>query len=1042
MLKFKQKLYAIQPKINISHMSKETPSIEDLIKQGSEQIDDESTQGKFSKKIKELEIQKIEETTAMQAAALGYNYIDLVGFPVSAESISLLEESESRALGVICFFRDSVNLRLAAINPEDETVHKKLDELKKRFFFQNADIYMVSQRSLNYGLKFYKTLPKIIQFKDGVEIKPDDLEKFKNEIANLASLEDKINKVNITDVITLIIATALKLQSSDIHVEAAENGIAVRFRVDGVLQTAAKIEAARWPSVVARLKILARAKINITDRPQDGRFTIKLSEAEKIDVRVSFLPTAYGESAVMRILESNVTGLELENMGMLPQALEILKKEIIKPNGLVLTTGPTGSGKTTTLYAVLKRLNQPGTKIITLEDPIEYHLPNINQSQVDEKKGYTFAKALRSVLRQDPDIIMIGEIRDLETAEIAIQSSLTGHLVLSTMHTNDSAGIIPRLLDLGIKPFLLTPAINAIMAQRLVRQLCPHCRQPHKLSETENEQVKKILSVISPKAGIDVPSVLPPFYQAGEGCEACGGIGYKGRVGIFEIFTMSDDIKQLTSDGAPAFKILEKAVENGMITMLQDGVLKAMNGNTSLAEVYKVIGKTDYVDTLYDLIASKTIGRGLKLTLENLQVGETIAKNFINSAEVIKNYKTSEMINILVAAAVKTEAGDLHIDPVEKGVRIRFRIDGILHDIASLGKEHYIPLLSEIKDLSGFDLNVKKAAYDGRFSIYTPSDTATNAEIKPGERYDCRVSIITGGYGETAVLRILTKQPKALNIEELGIKHKTKEVVAEAVTKTRGIIINSGPTGSGKTTTLYSILSALNKPDIKIITVEDPIEYSLEGVMQTQVDEKTGYGFSNALRSLMRQNPNIIMIGEVRDAETAKAAIEAALTGHLVLSTVHANSAAGAIARFHELGIEKNVLASSMECSIGQRLVRRVCAHCKEEYQPDESLMLQIEQILNLLTKESGVIVPEKLIFTRGKGCEVCGGIGYKGRVGLFEAIAITPEVKKTIQDPAAIDNDIERIALSQGFIPVLADGILKALNGETTVEEVLRVAK
>jgi len=1012
-------------------MSKEQPSIEDLFAGEASQTDEESPQNKFSKKMKEMDVQETEEATAGLATSLGYNYIDLLGFPIAPESISIIDEDEARALKAVCFFRDSFNIRLASTDPESEAVHAKLADLKERFSFQNADIYMISQRSLDYGLKFYKTLPKIIEFKEGIEIKPEELEKYKAEIADLASLEKKINRVNITDVVTLVIAAALKLDSSDIHVEAASDGITVRFRVDGVLQNAAKIDSASWNGVVARLKIMSKTKINVTDRPQDGRFTIKLSAEEKIDVRVSFLPTAYGESVVMRILESTVTGLDIEVMGMLPQALELLKKEIIKPNGLVLTTGPTGSGKTTTLYAVLKRLNQPGTKIITLEDPIEYHLPSINQSQVDEKKGYTFAKALRSVLRQDPDIVMIGEIRDLETAEIAIQSSLTGHLVLSTLHTNDSAGVIPRLLDLGIKPFLLTPAINAIMAQRLVRKLCPHCRQIQQLSEAETELVKKILAVISPKAGIDIPNHLPVFYKAGSGCEKCNGLGYKGRIGIFEIFNMQDNIKQLTSDNAPAFKILEKAIENGMITMLQDGILKAMAGTTSLAEVYKVIGKMDYVDALYDIVTSKTIGRGIKLSEDNLVVGTQIAKDFINSADLIKDYKTSEMINILVAAAIKAEAGDLHIDPVENGVRLRFRIDGILHDIATLGKEYYIPLIGEIKNLAGFDLNEKKATYDGRFSIYVPK-----------ERYDCRVSIITGGYGETAVLRILTKQPEALNIEELGIKYKTKDVISDSITKTRGIIINTGPTGSGKTTTLYSILSKLNKPDIKIITVEDPIEYGLEGVMQTQVDEKIGYTFTNALRSLMRQNPNIIMIGEVRDAETAKTAIEAALTGHLVLSTVHANSAAGAIARFYELGVEKNLLASSMECSIGQRLARRVCQHCKEPYQPEESTMLQVKQILDSINPLSGITVPKELAFVRGKGCEQCGGIGYKGRIGLFEAIAITPEVKKVIQQPTTIDVDIEKTAQEQGFVSVLTDGILKALEGETTVEEVLRVAK
>ena len=249
--------------------------------------------------------------------------------------------------------------------------------------------------------------------------------------------------------------------------------------------------------IISRLKILARVKINIENKPQDGRYTIYLSQKE-IDFRCSFLPTAYGESVVMRLLDSSAAFLELEKLGLRPEVTPLLKREITKPNGLILTTGPTGSGKTTTLYSIINKLNQPGTKIITLEDPIEYQLKGINQSQVDTKRGYSFSDGLRSVLRQDPNIVMVGEIRDLETAEISVQASLTGHLVLSTLHTNDAAGVIPRLIDIGVKPYFLVPSINAVIGQRLVRKLCPHCRLEHNLNVEEKERVDKILAVISP----------------------------------------------------------------------------------------------------------------------------------------------------------------------------------------------------------------------------------------------------------------------------------------------------------------------------------------------------------------------------------------------------------------------------------------------------------------------------------------------------------------------------------------------------------------
>ena len=1013
-------------------MATNLPSIEDLY--GDENAaTDESSQGKLSKGIQDIQLKELEDTTKALASGAGLSYINLVGYPIMAEALSLISEDEAKKLRAVVFYADSEHLRLAALDPSNPALQVKVKELMDQYFFKSGQIYQISSSSLAYGLKMYATLPKIREIKWGVDITEKDLLRFQAEINNIVELREKINKVNTSDVITLIIAGALRMESSDIHIEAGETGIEVRYRVDGVLQSAANVELKRWREVISRLKVLSKVKINIADKPQDGRFTIFMTD-NKIDVRVSFLPTAWGESVVIRILEANVESLVVEALGMQSQAKERLLAEISKPNGMILTTGPTGSGKTTTLYAVLNRLNKPGIKIITLEDPIEYHLKGINQSQVDESKGYTFAKGLRSILRQDPDIVMVGEIRDIETAEIAIQASLTGHLVLSTLHTNDSSGVIPRLLDLGVKPFLLTPSLNAVMAQRLVRKLCPACKIVHLLTEEEEALLRKILAVMSPKSNVNIPSVLPTIYKQSENqkCSFCQGIGYKGRLGIYEIFAMTDEIKELTAASAPAFKILEKAIEDGMITMLQDGVLKVLEGITSLEEVYDVIGKMDYVDTLYDIVMSKTIGRGIKLSAEHMATAEKVAAKITGAEDLIVNTPTSEIINVIVAAAVKAEAGDIHVDPQDKGVRIRFRVDGILHDIATLPSSYYIPLIGEIKNLIGFDLNEKLSTYEGRFSIYLPDQT----------RMDCRVSIITGGYGETAVLRILSKQASALAVEDLGIRNHTLDQILEATTKTKGIIINTGPTGSGKTTTLYSLLNRLNRPDLKIITIEDPIEYNLSGIMQTQIDEKGGYTFANALRSLMRQNPNIIMIGEVRDEETAKAAIEASLSGHLVLSTVHANSAASAIGRFRELGVERSFLASSVEISIGQRLVRRICTHCKADYQPSADELAQVQDTLELIKPVSGLLRPTKLKFYKGLGCEYCGGLGYKGRLGLYEAITMSPELKKLVLSDNSTDDEMETLALSQGFIPMVLDGVLKALNGETTLEEVFRVAK
>lgn len=997
-------------------------SIENLINPTD---DEESVTGRFAKKQDEIKAKEIEKQTELQAKSLGLPYVNLFGFPISPEALMLIQEQRARELNLVCFFYDGKNIRLACLEPSPQILEEV--RLISEQYFADSRLYLVSKNSLNSALDAYKNIPKIKRYESGVEISEESLEKFKEAISSYKSLNDKINEVNISDVVTLMLATAIKVGASDIHVEAEETGVSVRIRIDGVLQDAATINRDQWKKIISRLKILARVKINIENKPQDGRYTIYL-KSKKIDVRCSFLPTAYGESVVMRLLDSSEASLDLETLGVRPEIMPILKKEIAKPNGLILTTGPTGSGKTTTLYAVINKLNQPGNKIITLEDPIEYQLPGINQSQVDAKRGYTFSDGLRSLLRQDPNIVMVGEIRDMETAEIAVQASLTGHLVLSTLHTNDAAGVIPRLIDIGVKPYFLVPSINAVIGQRLLRKICPHCRQEHELTASETEQVNKILAVISPKAGIEIPTTLPKIYTAGAGCEHCNFIGYKGRLGIFEIFTMDDNIKQLTIDKAPSFKILQQAIENGMITMLQDGVLKVLAGQTSLEEVYRVVGNFDYIEELYDIVISQTIGRGLKITNEQYDQAQKFSSDLGTLSSRAKEIPTSDLISLVMALAAINDAGDVHIEPTENDVNIRFRIDGVLHDILKLPKTSYLPLLSEIKILAGTATNIKRATFDGRFSVYLPE-----------RKLDCRLSIISGGYGETIVVRLLSTNAINLDMDKLGVTSTAFDSLELAMKKTRGIIITTGPTGSGKTTTLYGILNKLNKPDVKIITVEDPIEYQLPGVMQTQIDEERGYTFASAMRSLLRQNPNIMMIGEIRDAETAKIAMEASLTGHLVLSTIHANSAAGAISRFAGLGLDRQILANAIEFTIGQRLVRRLCPYCKQKTEVSSNDLEKVKEQLALINNPK-ITIPEKLEFYRGQGCDKCGQIGYKGRLGLFETIAMTPEIQKLIQQEGSTDFDIEQAAIKNGTITMLQDGILKALQGETSLEEVFRV--
>ena len=335
-------------------------------------------------------------------------------------------------------------------------------------------------------------------------------------------------------------AGAVKMEASDIHFEPQQEGIRLRYRIDGVLQNITILPSPVYHYIISRVKVLSGMKINIRDVAQDGHFSVTIDNNE-IDVRASILPGNYGENIVMRLLNQLSVALKFDNLGLRGLAYDKLREEIKKPNGMILNTGPTGSGKTTTLYAIVTALNSPEVKIITIEDPIEYKVKGISQTQVSRSRGYTFANALRAIVRQDPDVILVGEIRDDETAAIAVHASLTGHLVLSTIHTNSAVETAPRLIDMGVKPSLIPASVNAIIAQRLVRQLCPHCKEEYVPARETYESMKKILAVISPKAKLTIPKDIKKFYRA-VGCSKCNGLGYKGRIGIFEILTLNEEI--------------------------------------------------------------------------------------------------------------------------------------------------------------------------------------------------------------------------------------------------------------------------------------------------------------------------------------------------------------------------------------------------------------------------------------------------------------------------------------------------------------------
>lgn len=543
-----------------------------------------STAEKLEEKMEEIRLQEIEKQTREKADSLGLGYLELKGFPIAPEAIALVPRAEAETMQAVIFFRNEEEIRLGVVEPTKET--DALVEKLKKDFSANVIPYLISPESFRLAYKLYDALPEIKEVIYGVRIDEAALQKYASEITDLKKLQETIVKVSTTDIITLILGGALKIDASDIHVEAEENDVKVRFRIDGDLHDAAKLPKTAWKQMIARLKLLAGVKMNVENVPQDGRITIYLTN-EKVDIRVSFLPTAFGESVVMRLLRPKSIALEFEQLGVRGRSWEMLKREIERPNGMIITTGPTGSGKTTTLYAILKQLNEEDVKIITLEDPIEYKLQGINQSQIDYTKDYTFAKGLRSILRQDPDVVMVGEIRDLDTAEISIQAALTGHLVVSTIHTNSAAGAIPRFLSMGVKPFLLAPAINCIIGQRLVKRINPEEKVPITLSPSMLKQVHDELAKVDKEVlkeyKVDLDKLQ--FYGAKEGST----VPFKGRVGIYEIFAMNKEIEALILSGQVSeYQMLEIAQKNGMITMAQDGLLKALDGLTTVEEVLRV----------------------------------------------------------------------------------------------------------------------------------------------------------------------------------------------------------------------------------------------------------------------------------------------------------------------------------------------------------------------------------------------------------------------------------------------------------------------
>lgn len=532
-----------------------------------------------------------EESVKILAGKYSLPAIDLTRFPIETDALQILPEDEARSTELAVFQQAGRRISIAARHPDQDKTKAALARLKEKF---QCDLYLASSRSLERAWSLYKTIKKAEARESGaIQLSDARIEELQKEITGIDVVRSRIREGasgRTTDLLEIIIAGALATDASDIHIEPQENAVRIRMRLDGVLHDIATLPYKTYQFLLSRIKLVSEMKLNIRDRGQDGRFTIR-AQSTDIEVRTSTLPGPKGENVVLRVLNPKSIRVSLQDLGMQVWTVSAIERELKKPHGMIVTTGPTGSGKTTTLYAFLQKVHEPGIKIITIEDPIEYHLVGIEQTQVDREKGYDFANGLRAIVRQDPDVILVGEIRDLETAEIAMHASLTGHLVFSTLHTNNAAATIPRLIDLGIKPSTIAPAVNVAIAQRLLRKLCTKCAKPEALTETDEHAVEKEISSFPKQISAPPKKEWRIMRSSASGCSDCGASGYKGRTSIFELILVDDALERIILKEPSEYEIKKAAREQGQTTMREDALLKVLAGTTDFAEVERILGE-------------------------------------------------------------------------------------------------------------------------------------------------------------------------------------------------------------------------------------------------------------------------------------------------------------------------------------------------------------------------------------------------------------------------------------------------------------------
>ncbi len=522
------------------------------------------------------------DLTKAKAKLYNVGYVEMKNLAASPEALAKIPESVAEHYKVMPFAYDAKNreLSVAMANPLDlQTIaflEAKSGLRVKPFLALAAEL--IEEIPRRYAQSLSAEVTQVLK-----EAGDSDINK---RIVDVERIGDVIREAPIAKIVATVLEFAVKSRASDIHIEPLEDHTRVRYRIDGILQEKLVLPKKTHDAVVSRVKILAELKIDERRVPQDGRFTFKVEDQE-VDLRVSTLPTVDGEKIVMRLLRKSSNVPTLAELGFRGMALKNIEDSIKVPHGIVLITGPTGSGKTTTLYSILHALNTPKVNIVTLEDPVEYQIDGVNQVQINPKAGLTFATGLRSFLRQDPNIIMVGEIRDNETADLAIQASLTGHLVFATLHTNSAAGALPRLLDMQAEPFLLASSMTCVLAQRVLRQVCSNCKEAYTPDAATVTELKRILGPIYETYVQKNNGQVPKLYR-GRKCEVCGYSGYKGRLGIFEVLKINEKIGKLILGRSPASEIENLAVTEGMLLMEQDGYVKALDGLTTLEEVMRV----------------------------------------------------------------------------------------------------------------------------------------------------------------------------------------------------------------------------------------------------------------------------------------------------------------------------------------------------------------------------------------------------------------------------------------------------------------------